>query len=153
MFTIESAGNSPAFWCKSHNVPCVIVSEVLHIVHVQIFCMEIKDPKDTAMIDLNIEPAYVGTPFSTLLTNPAYPQLPGETSCLLSHYSLLRMIQVTAAMPPISHPYMAIKRHAAVPSHLSWLVLPQNLQLSPVRHERVVLVQHMSQQYTRLLQQ
>lgn len=115
--------------------------------------MEIKDPKDTATIDLNIEPAYVGTPFSTLLTNPAYPQLPGETSCLLSHHSLLGMIQVTAAMHPSSHPYMALKRHAAVQSHLSWLVLPQNLQLLPVAHERVVRVQHMSQQYTRLLQQ
>ena len=49
----------------------------------QIFCMEIKDPKDTAMIDVNIEPAYVGKPFSTLLANPAYPQLPGESSFLL----------------------------------------------------------------------
>ena len=134
-------------------MPGVIASEVLYIAHVQIFCMEIKDPKDTATIDLNIEPAYVGTPFSTLLTNPAYPQLPGETSCLLSHHSLLGMIQVTAAMPPSSHPYMAIKRHAAVQSHLSWLVLPQNLQLLPVAHERVVRVQHISQQYTRLLQQ
>ena len=129
MFNIQSAGSSPAFWCKLHNVPCVIVSEVLYIVHVQIFCMEIKDPKDTAMIDLNIEPAYVGTPFSTLLTNPAYPQLPGRTSYLLSHYSLLCMIQVTAAMTPISHPYMAITRHAAVQSHLSWLVLPQKLAI------------------------
>lgn len=51
--------------------------------------MEIKDPKDTAMIDLNIEPAYVGTPFSTLLTNPAYPQLPGKTRSLLSIPDLL----------------------------------------------------------------
>ena len=75
---------SPALRCKLHNVHSVIVSEVLYNVHVQIFCMKIKDPKDTAVIDLNIEPAYVGTPFSTLLTNPAYPQLPGETSCLLS---------------------------------------------------------------------
>ena len=51
--------------------------------HVQVFCMEIKDPKDTAMITLNIEPAYVGKPFSTLLTNPAYPQLPGEVWFIL----------------------------------------------------------------------
>ena len=115
--------------------------------------MEFKDPKDTATIDLNIEPAYVGTPFSTLLTNPAYPQLPGETSCLLSHHSLLCMTQVTAAMPPSSHPYMAIRRHAAVQSHSSWLVLRQNLQLLPVAHSTTVRVQHMSQQYTRLLQQ
>ena len=63
------------------------------------------------------------------------------------------MTQVTAAMLPISHPYLASRRHAAVQSHLSWLVLPQILQLLPVALERVVRVQHMSQQYTRLLQQ
>ncbi|CAK0787332.1 hypothetical protein CVIRNUC_010550 [Coccomyxa viridis] len=56
-----------------------------------IFCMEIKDPKDTATIDLNIEPAYVGTPFSTLLTNPAYPQLPAYITAIY---------QAAAAMTP-----------------------------------------------------
>jgi hypothetical protein len=64
---------------------CVGVSQILSIVHAQIFCMEIKDPKDTAMIDVNIEPAYVGKPFSTLLADPAYPQLPGESCFLLRH--------------------------------------------------------------------
>ena len=66
--------------------------------------MEVKDPKDTAMIDLNIEPAYVGKPFSTLLTNPAYPQLPGASSFFLSLNHLFYVSHCTAAKLYLSHP-------------------------------------------------
>lgn len=46
----------------------------------QIFCMEYKPTaKDTATIVTHIEPTYVNVPFSTLTTNPATPQVAGES--------------------------------------------------------------------------
>jgi hypothetical protein len=40
--------------------------------------------KDTAEIEVHIEPSFVNVPFSTLLANPANPQVPGAPVFSLS---------------------------------------------------------------------